>query len=61
VEKVSIKHKIEITRNILHNAMIMNTTKEILLKISQQLDKYIAEYYYKNREQKDGIDEEECV
>ncbi|MBO8138857.1 MAG: aspartyl-phosphate phosphatase Spo0E family protein [Desulfotomaculum sp.] len=37
--------KIEIARNILNNAAKMNISGEILLKISQKLDKYIVEYY----------------
>ena len=35
----------KIARNILNNATLMNMSKEILLKISQKLDKYIIEYY----------------
>ncbi|TCS82479.1 Spo0E family sporulation regulatory protein-aspartic acid phosphatase [Tepidibacillus fermentans] len=36
--------KIEIARNILNNAANMNMNKEIILKISQKIDKYIIEY-----------------
>jgi len=45
---VSIENKIKIARNILNNAARMNMRKEILLKISQKMDKYIVEYYHKN-------------
>ena len=41
---MEIESKIKIARNILNNATLMNISKEILLKISQKLDKYI-EYY----------------
>ncbi|GAW29509.1 aspartyl-phosphate phosphatase Spo0E family protein [Carboxydocella sp. ULO1] len=39
------KDKIEIARSILTNAMNMNLSTDILLKISQKIDKYIVEYY----------------
>lgn len=42
---MEIESKIKIARNILNNATLMNISKEILLKISQKLDKYIIEYY----------------
>ncbi|MDS1029259.1 aspartyl-phosphate phosphatase Spo0E family protein [Bacillota bacterium LX-D] len=42
---MKIKRKIEIGRNILNNAGKMNMSKEILLKISQKIDRYIVEYY----------------
>jgi hypothetical protein len=45
---VSIKNKIEISRNILYNAINMNLSKNTIEKISQKLDKHIVEYYYKN-------------
>jgi len=35
----------EIARTILNNAGNMNVSKEILLKLSQKMDKYIVEYY----------------
>lgn len=40
--------KIELARNLLYNAANMNMSKEIILKISQQLDIYIIDYYEKN-------------
>ncbi|WP_222927632.1 aspartyl-phosphate phosphatase Spo0E family protein [Biomaibacter acetigenes] len=46
------KDKIEIARNILNNAANMNMSKEILLKISQKIDKYIVEYFRKGGGQK---------
>ncbi|HHY91223.1 MAG TPA: Spo0E family sporulation regulatory protein-aspartic acid phosphatase [Clostridiales bacterium] len=42
------KQKIEMIKNILHNAISMNVNKNIILKISQQLDEYIINYYRKN-------------
>lgn len=47
-----MKEKIEIARNILNNAANMNMSKEILLKISQKIDKYIVDYYRKSGDQK---------
>lgn len=44
---VNEKDRIEIGRNILNNAANMNINKEILLKISQKIDKYIVEYFRK--------------
>ncbi|MDN5301389.1 MAG: hypothetical protein PWQ60_903 [Thermoanaerobacteraceae bacterium] len=55
------KDKIEIARNILNNAANMNMSKEILLKISQKIDKYIVEYFRKGGGQKGGLDERENV
>lgn len=52
-----IKNKIETARNILNNAAKINMSKDILLKISQKVDKYIVEYYRKNGGQKSGVDE----
>lgn len=46
------KDKIEITRNILNNAVKINISKELLLKISQKLDKYIVEYYRNEEKEK---------
>lgn len=42
---MDIKSRIEIARNILVNASKMNANKEILLKISRKIDKYVIEYY----------------
>ena len=41
--------RIEIGKRLLINAVNMNMSKEILLKISQKLDKYIVEYYKENK------------
>ncbi|HAG08682.1 MAG TPA: Spo0E family sporulation regulatory protein-aspartic acid phosphatase [Desulfotomaculum sp.] len=58
---MKIEDKIEIARNILNKAAEMNMSKDILLKISQKIDKYVVEYYHKNRGQKGGLSEEEYV
>ncbi|RJX24742.1 MAG: aspartyl-phosphate phosphatase Spo0E family protein [Dethiobacter sp.] len=50
------KDKIKIARNILNNAVKINISKEILLKISEKIDKYIVEYYCKGGGQKGGFD-----
>lgn len=50
VAEVNNKNKIEIARNILNNAVNMNVSKELLLKISQKLDEYIVEYYRNEEE-----------
>jgi len=42
---MDIKNRIEIARSILTNAAKMNVSKEILLKISRKIDKYVVEYY----------------
>ena len=42
---MDVKQRIEIARKILNNAADMKVDKEILLKISQKIDKYIIEYY----------------
>ncbi|MEW6624430.1 MAG: aspartyl-phosphate phosphatase Spo0E family protein [Bacillota bacterium] len=55
------KDKIEIARNILNNAVNMNMSKEILLKISQKIDKYLVEYYLEGKSQKGGLDERKDV
>lgn len=55
------KEKIEMARNILTNAANMNMSREILLKISQKIDKYIVEYYRESGGQKGGFDERENV
>lgn len=39
--------KIELARNILHNAAKMNMSAELILKISQKIDKYVVEYLHK--------------
>ncbi|BCV22811.1 aspartyl-phosphate phosphatase Spo0E family protein [Moorella sp. Hama-1] len=43
------KDKIEVARRILDNAVKMNMSKRILLKISQKIDKYIVEYYWESK------------
>lgn len=43
-----MENKIEIARNILNNAVKMNMSKDILLKISQKIDTYIVDYYHNN-------------
>ncbi|QSZ27070.1 Spo0E family sporulation regulatory protein-aspartic acid phosphatase [Aceticella autotrophica] len=48
------KYGIEIARKILNNATNMYMKKEIILKISQKIDKYIVEYYQKGEDQKDS-------
>lgn len=45
---MSKKEYIEIPRAILNNAISMNMSPEIILKISQKIDKYIIEYYKQN-------------
>lgn len=45
----NLKEKIEIARNILQNAVSMNMRKEIILKISQKIDKYIMDYFQKEK------------
>lgn len=47
------KDKIEVARNILNNAASLNVSKEVLLRISQIVDKYVVEYYRKNGEKKE--------
>lgn len=54
---MNLKNKIEVARNILTNAANMHMSREILLKISQKIDKYVVEYYRKCSGQKDGLDE----
>jgi hypothetical protein len=48
VNGVNVKDKIKTARSILTNAVNMNMSSEILLKISQKIDKYIVEYYRKS-------------
>ncbi len=55
------KDKIEIARNILHNAVSINMSMEILLEISKKIDQYVVEYYRNCRDKKDGLDEGENV
>lgn len=45
MKQADLMNRIEIARNILHNAARMNASKEILLRISKIIDKYIIEYY----------------
>lgn len=53
VNKVNKKEKIEMIRNILNNATDLNITKEIILKISQKLDKHVIEYYQEYKQHMD--------
>ncbi len=39
---------LETARNILKNAVEMNMSKEIILKISQKIDEYVFDYYVSN-------------
>lgn len=52
---MKIENKIRIARKILNNSAEMNLRKDILLKISQKIDKYIIEYYHENGGQKGDI------
>ncbi len=58
---MKIENKIRIARNILNNAAEMNMSKDILLKISQKIDKYIIEYYHENGGQKGAMGAEENI
>lgn len=58
---MKIEDKIEIARNILNRAAEMGMSKDILLKISQKIDKYIVEYYHENGGQKGDMGEKEYV
>ncbi len=42
---MDLNRKIEMTRRILNNAVSMNMSKEIILKISKKLDRLIVEFY----------------
>ncbi|HZK44063.1 MAG TPA: aspartyl-phosphate phosphatase Spo0E family protein [Syntrophomonadaceae bacterium] len=44
------KNRIEIARTILNNAVIMNMSDDLILKISEKLDKYISDYHYNHKE-----------
>jgi len=41
---------IETARHILNNAVKMNFSKELILRISQKLDQYVNEYYRHNED-----------
>ena len=43
---------IETARLILNNAVKMNFSKELILRISQKLDQYVNEYYHHNEDKK---------
>ncbi|MBS3968783.1 MAG: Spo0E family sporulation regulatory protein-aspartic acid phosphatase [Clostridia bacterium] len=45
---MKIIDRIEVARRLLVNAVNMNMSKDILLKISEKLDKYLVEYYKEN-------------
>lgn len=53
------KNNMEIARNILTNAAMMNVSKEFLLKISRKIDDYIVEYYRQDGGHKDGWGQKE--
>lgn len=55
------KEQLEITRNILNNAVNMNLRKQILLKISQKFDKCVVEYYENALNQNSIHDKEEST
>jgi hypothetical protein len=61
VNGVNVKDKIKTARSILTNAVNMNMSSEILLKISQKIDKYIVEYYRKSDGQRGERDERESL
>jgi len=42
---MSCNNDLETARIVLHNAVQMNMSNEIILKISQKLDEYINVYY----------------
>ena len=48
MEKLDLKRRLEIFRDILHIAIDMNFNEELLLKISKELDKHIVEYIQEN-------------
>lgn len=43
---------IETARHILNNAVRMNFSKELILRISQKLDQYVNEYYRNDEDKK---------
>ena len=49
---MKINDRIELGKRLLLNAANMKMSKEVLLKISQKLDKYIVEYYRENKNNK---------
>jgi hypothetical protein len=58
---VGNKDQLEIARTILYNAININMRKEIILKISQKIDKYIVEYFFKEGNQSNVLDEREKI
>ncbi|MBS4537483.1 hypothetical protein GOQ27_03360 [Clostridium sp. D2Q-11] len=48
-----IEDQILIGRNILSNAIDMNMSKEIILKISEKVDNYIIRYYINDKIERD--------
>jgi len=46
---MKINERIELGKRLLLNAVNMNMSREILLKMSQKIDEYIAEYYRVNK------------
>ncbi|MGI6587383.1 MAG: Spo0E family sporulation regulatory protein-aspartic acid phosphatase [Peptococcia bacterium] len=50
-----MKDKIERVRNILYKAADLNVSYDLLLQISQKLDKYIVEYLRESESQKGNL------
>lgn len=44
------KDRIETARKILNNAFSLNLSKDILLKISRLIDKYVVDYHKKRKQ-----------
>ena len=42
---MDVVDKIRVARRILNNAVSLNLNKEIILELSQQVDKYVVQYY----------------
>ena len=51
---MKIIDKVELGKKLLLNAANMNMSKEILLKISQKVDKYIVQYYKEIKEDRNN-------
>jgi len=52
--QMKIIDKVELGKKLLLNAANMNMSKEILLKISQKVDKYIVQYYKEIKEDRNN-------
>lgn len=53
---MKIEDKIKMGQNILNNAIEMNMSEDIILKISQKLDDYTVDYYRNNKNEIDKKD-----